>query len=175
MLYNFLFENKSKILDMTEKKTLALAGVRPSSDQLKRGLPIFYQQLLKVLKDEAAHISEKGPIDSDAMIEAAKSSDEPAMAIASGHKDEINLTKSAGGHGVELLKLGYTLSHVVHAYGAMCQSITEYATEKNAKITPAEFHDLNRCLDAAIAGAVLNFRRYEILKKAVAKLNTLVF
>ena len=158
MLYNFLFENKNKILDMTEKKSLALAGARPSSDQLKRGLPIFYQQLLIVLRDEAANISEKGPIDSHAMIDAAKLNDEPALAIASGHKDEINLTKSAGGHGVELLKLGYTLSHVVHAYGAMCQSITEYATEKNAKITPAEFHDLNRCLDAAIAGAVTEFQ-----------------
>ena len=62
MLYNFLFENKNKILDMTEKKSLALAGARPSSDQLKRGLPIFYQQLLIVLRDEAANISEKGPV-----------------------------------------------------------------------------------------------------------------
>ena len=69
------------------------------------------------------------------MIEAAKHTDEPALAIASGHKDEINFTKSAGGHGVELLKLGYTLSHVVHAYRAMCQAITEYATEKDSKIT----------------------------------------
>lgn len=158
MLYNFLFENKNKILDMTENKSLALAGVRPSSDQLKRGLPIFYQQLLTVLKDVASNHSENGTIDSHAMIDAAKGSDEPALAKASGHKDEINLTKSAGGHGVELLRLGYTLSHVVHAYGAMCQSITEYATEKNAKITAAEFHDLNRCLDAAIAGAVTEFQ-----------------
>jgi signal transduction histidine kinase len=158
MLYDFLFENKNKILDMTEKKSLALAGVRPSSDQLKRGLPIFYQQLLIVLKDEAANILDKGPVDSRAMIEAAKFCDEPALSVASGQKDEVNLTKSAGGHGVELLRLGYTLSHVVHAYGAMCQSITEYATEKEAKITAAEFHDLNRCLDAAIAGAVTEFQ-----------------
>lgn len=158
MLYNFLFENKIKILDMTEKKSLALAGMRPSSDQLKLGLPIFYRQLLIVLKDEAANIPEKGKVNSSEMIEAAKVNDEPALAFASGNTDEINLTKSAGGHGVELLRLGYTLSHVVHAYGAMCQAITEYATEKNVKITAAEFHDLNRCLDAAIAGAVTEFQ-----------------
>ncbi len=92
------------------------------------------------------------------MIDAAKVNDEPALANASGNTDEINLAQSAGGHGVELLRLGYTLSHVVHAYGAMCQSITEFAMQKNAKITPAEFHDLNRCLDAAIAGAVTEFQ-----------------
>ncbi len=92
------------------------------------------------------------------MVEAAKNNDEPAMASASGAADEVNLATSAGSHGVELLRLGYTLSHVVHAYGAMCQSITEFATLKKADITAAEFHDLNRCLDAAIAGAVTEFQ-----------------
>jgi signal transduction histidine kinase len=158
MLYDFLLDNKDIILEMAEKKSLALAGVRPSSDQLKLGLPIFYEQLLTVLKDEAAHSSEKGPVDSQAMIAAAKINDEPAIAKASGYKDEVNLAESAGKHGVELLRLGYTLSHVVHAYGSLCQAITEYATEKNTKITPSEFHDLNRCLDAAIAGGVTEFQ-----------------
>jgi signal transduction histidine kinase len=158
MLYNFLFENRDKILEMTETKTLDLAGARPSSEQLKRGLPIFYRQLLTVLRDEEARVSETGAVDIHAMVEAAMINDEPAIAHASGHPDEMNLAKSAGGHGVELLRLGYTLSHVVHAYGAMCQSITEFAIEKNAKITSAEFHDLNRCLDAAIAGAVTEYQ-----------------
>ena len=45
MLHEFLKENEQEILDMAEKKTLALAGVRPSSEQLKKGLPIFYRQL----------------------------------------------------------------------------------------------------------------------------------
>jgi hypothetical protein len=40
----------------------------------------------------------------------------------------------------------------------MCQSITELSTLKNSKITSAEFHDLNRCLDEAIAGAVTEFQ-----------------
>jgi signal transduction histidine kinase len=158
MLYSFLVENKSGILDMTEKKTLALAGLRPSSEQLKRGLPIFYDQLLVVLKAQSMDPPPHGNVDSQAMINAAIGNDEPAMAVASGNTDEICLAKSAGGHGVELLRLGYTLSHVVHAYGAMCQSITEFATEKKTKITASEFHDLNRCLDAAIAGAVTEFQ-----------------
>lgn len=40
----------------------------------------------------------------------------------------------------------------------MCQAITELATTKKAIITAAEFHDLNRCLDAAIAGAVSEYQ-----------------
>jgi signal transduction histidine kinase len=45
----------------------------------------------------------------------------------------------AGAHGQELLRLGYTLSHVVHAYGAICQSITETAAKKNVAIAASEF------------------------------------
>jgi signal transduction histidine kinase len=46
---------------------------------------------------------------------------------------------------------------VVHAYGAICQSITEFAIEKKEAITTEEFRALNRCLDTAIAGAVTMF------------------
>ena len=49
MLHEFLQENQYAILKMTEKKSLELAGIRPSSDLLKQGLPVFYQQLMKVL------------------------------------------------------------------------------------------------------------------------------
>lgn len=77
---------------------------------------------------------------------------------AAGRPDEIEVTREAAVHGTELLRLGYTLSHVVHAYGAMCQSITELAIQKRAPITNSEFHDLNRYLDIAMAGAVTGFQ-----------------
>ncbi len=64
----------------------------------------------------------------------------------------------AATHGKEFLRLGYTLSHVVHAYGAMCQAITELATTKNANIPPQDFNILNGCLDVAIASAVSEFQ-----------------
>ena len=54
--------------------------------------------------------------------------------------------------------MGYTLSHVVHAYGAMCQTITEISTTKKFPISTSEFHDLNQCLDVAIAGAVTEYQ-----------------
>lgn len=157
MLHEFLSKNEKEIIAMTEKKSLALAGVRPSSNQLKAGLPIFYQQLVGVLRlgQGPARTSN---VDDEGMAKAAAESDEPAMAMAAGRPDDAAVAKSAGLHGIELLRLGYTLSHVVHAYGAMCQSITELATVKNIIITSSEFRDLNLCLDVAIAGAVTEYQ-----------------
>jgi signal transduction histidine kinase len=157
MLHDFLLKNEQEILTMAEKKTLALAGVRPNSEQLKKGLPIFYKQLLNVLLLNRGH-SQNSEVNQEGMAKAAAESDEPAMAMAAGRPDDAAVAKSAGLHGRELLRLGYTLSHVVHAYGAMCQSITELATTKNIIITSGEFRDLNLCLDVAIAGAVTEYQ-----------------
>ena len=159
MLHEFLLQNRKEILAMTEKKSNDLAGVRPSSTQLKQGLPIFYSQLMSVLQLERS-FNEAVSVDRGGMAAAARNTDEPAMAKAAGQPEEAEVAKSAGIHGKELLRLGYTLSHVVHAYGAMCQSITELATNKNITITANEFHDLNRCLDIAIAGAVTEFQSH---------------
>ena len=153
MLHEFLVKNEDEILAMTEKKARDLAEDGPNSEQLKQGLPIFFKQLVRVLQ-QGQSIHPKYVVDKVGMAQAARDSDEPAMSIASGRTDEVEVAESAGSHGIELLRLGYTLSHVVHAYGAMCQSITELATIKQAHITTTEFHDLNHCLDVAMAGAV---------------------
>ncbi len=158
MLKEFLAENESEILKLTEGKTLELSGVRPTSVQLKQGLPIFFKQLLSVLAAEAAGTDEKNEIDKPALIKAANESDEPALAKASLHPQDAKMAVEAGIQGKELFRLGYTFSHVVHAYGSMCQAITQIATEKKATITPAEFNNLNRCLDVAIAGAVTEYQ-----------------
>ena len=157
MLYEFLLNNEKEILAMTEEKALQLAGARPSSDALKKGLPVFYKQLMDVLRLEQ-EANERPAMDKRAMAKAAREDDEPSMARASGHPEEIELAKAAGLHGTELLRLGYTLSHVVHAYGGICQSVTELAETKKVVITTNEFHELNRCLDTAIAGAVTEYQ-----------------
>ena len=62
--------------------------------------------------------------------------------------------------GKESLKLGYSISQVVHGYGALCQAITEYVEESsNQTASPREFNRLNFCLDIAIAEAVTEFNR----------------
>jgi signal transduction histidine kinase len=157
MLHEFLLKNEQEILNMAEKKTLALVGVRPRSELLKKGLPIFYKQLLNVLLLNRGH-AHSSEVNQVGIAKAAAESDEPAMAMAAGRPDNAAVAKSAGLHGTELLRLGYTLSHVVHAYGAMCQSITELATNRKVIITSGEFRDLNLCLDVAIAGAVTEYQ-----------------
>lgn len=127
MLHEFLVQNREAILLLSEEKTRHLAGIRGASEQLNLGLPLFYEQLIKVLEEK---LSNSAP-------------------------EEMLL--AAANHGKEFLKLGYSLSHVVHAYGAMCQAITELATIKNAEISSSEFNILNGCLDVAIASAVPEF------------------
>lgn len=165
MLYEFLQKNQEEILNLTAKKSLDLAGDRPSSSELESGLPIFLEQLMDVLllerEEHEIYKSESEKVRSRnkaSMVKAASESDETFLTEVSGRPDEVELANTAKAHGTELLRLGYTLSHVVHAYGAICQSITEVATIKNAQISPNEFHDLNRCLDIAIAGAVTGFQ-----------------
>lgn len=157
MLYEFLLQNKTEVLERTQSKSAELAGTRPSSEKLREGLPIFFDQLTHILRNS----KEPRPVpleDRTLMAEAAASNDEKGLARAAERQDEIEVAESGGIHGAELMRLGYTLSHVVHAYGAMCQAITGLANEKHVFISPIEFHDLNRCLDVAIAGAVSEFQ-----------------
>ena len=128
MLNEFLHKYRSEILDLTEEKTKKIAGVRLESKQLKMGLPLFYEQLIKVF--------------------------EKKMII----HPPTEMVVTAASHGREFLLLGYTLSHVVHSYGSMCQAITELATMKSANISASEFNILNGCLDIAIASAVSEFQ-----------------
>ena len=128
MLYEFLQEYRAEILALAEEKTLKLAGSLPSSEKLKMGLPIFFEQLIAYMKNPDAESSEK------------------------------NILDGASCHGKELHKLNYSVSHVVHAYGAMCQSVTELAQRRNANISTKEFNELNMCLDYAIASAVSSFQ-----------------
>jgi len=64
---------------------------------------------------------------------------------------------SAAQHGSELLALGYSVSEVVHAYGDLCQAVSDLAVERNIPFETDEFRTLNRCLDNAIAEAVTEF------------------
>lgn len=155
-LVEFLKTNEKVILASIEEMSSALAGARPASEPPKRGLPIFFKQLIHVLECAPAEPVQPD-VDRDEMVRAANASDEPAIAVAAGRPYDVEVARSAGAYGKELQLLGYTLSHVVHAYGAICQSITQVAIAKKVAISTEEFRELNRCLDTAIAGAVTVF------------------
>lgn len=67
------------------------------------------------------------------------------------------IRKTATKHGQDLMHQGFTVSQVVHAYGDVCQSITEMAVERQASISSDDFRMLNRALDDAIAAAVTQY------------------
>jgi len=111
---------------------------KPTSTLLDQGLPIFYNELIGVLERTAN------------AVESINDSKEFHI------KNRIKKGDAAE-HGKESLRLGYSISQVVHSYGAICQSITEFVESKSFNMMPREFHDLNYSLDCAIAEAVTEF------------------
>lgn len=89
--------------------------------------------------------------------------DQLVLALQKGESLSGDISDSALLHGQELLRQGYTVSQVVHDYGDICQSITELAVETRAPISAEDFRVLNGCLDNAIAGAVTEFGRGQIV------------
>ena len=85
--------------------------------------------------------------------------DQLVDSLRSGDTGNRQIDTSAGHHGHDLLRRGFTISQVVHDYGDVCQTITELAGETNAPISTDDFRRLNRCLDEAIAAAVTTFER----------------
>lgn len=130
MLYKFLTDKRAEILALTRVKILTLADSRPTSKELERGLPEFYDHLIAVLKKES---------------------------LGGGKVSPNSYAPSTAHHGKESLRLGYTVSQVVHGYGSICQAITETAEKMGEKITSGEFSTLNLNLDVAIAEAVSGY------------------
>ncbi len=139
MLYEFLIAERESILALCAKKNLRLADSRISSEEMEKGLPIFYNELIEVLRTDANESRE----------------------ISSKLNADVHIV-SAIRRGKESLKLGYSISQVVHGYGALCQAITQYLEEKSSILPSArEFNRLNLCLDIAIAEAVTEFDRVQ--------------
>jgi signal transduction histidine kinase len=76
-----------------------------------------------------------------------------------GHKSDVDIAESAVLHAHDLRLRGFTMSQVVHAYGDVCQAITELAMDLSAPVSTDDFRLLNRCLDDAIAAAVTEYGR----------------
>ncbi len=132
MLYQLLQNKREQILKLCGEK-LALANANYSStESIELWLVEFYEELIEVVGD---------------------------IKLDSSIKAEVPLyLESAARRGRDSLRLGHTISQVVHGYGALCQSITEIAEDEVTQpITAHEFNRLNLCLDVAIASAVAEF------------------
>ncbi len=153
-LHEFLSAQQQAILSLCASK-LASASTNPTipSPIMQEGLAIFYQELIEVLRAD-----EHGP------------RPETDQAVSTPHR------VAAVRCGKESLRLGYTISQVVHGYGALCQSITEYAEQHpELLISAREFNRLNFCLDVAIAEAVTEFSSGRIDKSEREEVQRLGF
>jgi hypothetical protein len=138
MLSDFLKKNREEITSICKKKVLADSESKPTSVLLNKGLPIFYDELIEVLQRTAAA--------GDSVVDSK-----------SFHVSNRVKEGDAAAHGQESLRLGYSISQVVHSYGAICQAITQFVDDKSFHMRPREFRDLNYSLDCAIAEAVTEF------------------
>ena len=133
-LDRFLQDNRAELIKRTRAKVAAQSSPPSDSAELEHGVPLFLSQLCATLEEQGL-----GGIE---------------HSTRAGHAAHPAIDEGAARHGRELLKFGFTIEQVVHDYGDVCQAVTELAEERNASLSVAEFHTLNRCLDNAIAGAV---------------------
>lgn len=135
MLYEFLIREQDAILKICKDKHLAVHSSEEDDVELAQGLPIFYNELVEVLRADQNQVTAP-----------------PDSAVRSVHH------AGAVGVGKESMRRGYTISQVVHGYGALCQAITQHAADYGGEpIAAREFNRLNYCLDAAIGEAVTEF------------------
>jgi signal transduction histidine kinase len=143
MMFEFLTSNRNALAARCIEKVAARSTRRTSDTELVNGIPIFLDQLIRTLEIEQS---------SDPMR-----SRDVSGPSGGGIQTSSEMGDSASRHGRELSDLGFTVGEVVHAYGDLCQSITDLAFERDAPITVDEFRTLNRCLDNAIANAVTEY------------------
>jgi signal transduction histidine kinase len=143
MLSSFLIEHRDTILTRCKDKIAATVVPHPTTAELSQGAPVFLEQMVAILRREEGEPTNGGH----------KNSGKSGAGQPQGN-GKTAVGSSAAHHGRQLLKLGFTLSQVVHGYGALCQVITGLLDELGVTVAAREYQTLNLCLDDAIAEAV---------------------
>jgi signal transduction histidine kinase len=138
MLRAFLTENREELIERCRSKVGLRRAPRAPPPQTLHGVPLFLSQLVATFPD----------------------------GVDSAPETELCAAQAASKHGQELLQQGFTIEQVVHDYGDLCQSITELAAERVARIPPDDFGILNIRLDEAIASAVAAYSQQQAIAVA---------
>jgi hypothetical protein len=144
MLYDFLAANRADLVSRCRQKASQRHVPQTSEAELERGIPLFLDQLIKTLQLEQTAEARPG---------------QPGSSPSEGDEAASEMARAATAHGHNLMAQGCTVDQVVHAYGDVCQSVTDLACEHHTSISTAEFRTLNRCLDNVIADAVTGYSR----------------
>jgi signal transduction histidine kinase len=160
MLSDFLdVERLELIARCRSKASQRQNGIAGTERAGSHGVPEFLEQLIRTLRMEATPANG------------------PGASLPGLHGDmratRSDLGESAALHGREIFLRGDAVEAVIHAYGDLCQAITELADERNASIAVPEFRTLNRCLDNAIADAVKEYAyaQSEVSRNAALAMN----
>jgi signal transduction histidine kinase len=143
MLHEFLSDNESELIERCRWKAAERALPANTRNALDQGIPIFLRQLIHTLEIEQTPEPMRGR--------------EISGPAGGGAPRRSEMGKSAAIHGRDLLEHGFSIDQVVHAYGDVCQAITDLAVERREPFQINEFRTLNRCMDNAIAEAVTEF------------------
>jgi hypothetical protein len=138
MLHEFISSNRQELIRRCRTKVAARFEPTDTPAAIDHGVPLFLQQLVDTLR-----------------LEQSTATRHDNESVPTPAPTEIG--RAAALHGIELLRLGYSVDQVVHDYGDVCQSVTALAVEQDLPISTDEFRTLNRCLDDAIADAVASF------------------
>ena len=147
MMHVFLANHRAELIESCKQKVALRPQREATPEQLRNGVPVFIEQLIRTLEAE-----EKGK-GAESLRISGGSGGEPAA--DTGALTEMGVSATA--HGRQLLDLGFSVDQVVHDYGDLCQAITDLAVKLDAPFGVDEFRTLNRCLDNAIADAVSSF------------------
>lgn len=142
-MHSFLSRHRDELIARCEAKFARRLHRSAPSRPGAHGIPVFLDQLTRTLLHEQSGDAAEG-----LRISGPSGGDSAALS-------QIGVTAAAHGH--ELMDLGYSIDQVVHAYGDLCQAITDLAFELDAPFSVDQFRTLNRCLDNAIADAVTEF------------------
>lgn len=126
MLREFIADHRAALIERCSAKVATRRAPRAAPAEGLQGVPLFLARLVATLPDGS-----------------------PPMP-----NEELRAAQAAAKYGQELLGHGFTIEQVVHAYGDVCQSVTELAAERGVAIPAEEFGVLNVRLDRAIASAV---------------------
>src|SRR3954470_7636453 len=143
MLHEFLKNHETNLIARCCVKAAKRPMPEKTKEALFNGVPVFIRQLIDTLEAEQKPRA----------FDDRRSSGPPG----GGRRRSSEMARSAMIHGRELLEHGFTVDQVVHAYGDVCQSVTDLAFEVGIPFQIEEFRTLNRCLDDAIAFAVMEF------------------
>ena len=142
-MHSFLLNNRDELIARCKHKVAQRPRRAATHEQLANGIPLFLDQLTRTLDAEEAEEAAES-------LRISGPSGGDSLALS-----EMGVTATA--HGKDLLTLGYSVDQVVHDYGDLCQAITDLAFERDAPFATSAFRTLNRCLDNAIADAVVEF------------------